>query len=192
MFNVSESFYQHGKFIPIYGNGQGSINSPSAWLFISNNIFKCHCKNAYGAQYQDPEGTITVRLYLAGFVDDTNLYANIFHSHTYEIDELIRRLHQDIHWFSSLLWTTGGKLEPRKCNYTVMHWLFDEAGNPYLDHTNYNTMDIRDSNGKVCSRIKYMNPTQASKYLGHTKETAGTQSHQEQNSSTSSNRRWHL
>ena len=61
-----------------------------------------------------------------------------------------------------------------------MHWFFDETGNPYLDHTNYNTMDIRDSKGEVCSRIKYMNPTQASKYLRHTKETAGTQSHQEQ------------
>ena len=30
MFGVSEKYYQHGVFTPIYGNGQGSTNSPSA------------------------------------------------------------------------------------------------------------------------------------------------------------------
>ena len=33
MFDVSDEFYKNGTFTPIYGNGQGSTNSPSAWLF---------------------------------------------------------------------------------------------------------------------------------------------------------------
>ena len=42
MFDISDDYYQHGTFTPIYGNGQGSTNSSSAWLYISNYILKCH------------------------------------------------------------------------------------------------------------------------------------------------------
>ena len=51
MFEVSEEHYSHSQFTPIYGNGQGSTNSTHAWLFISNDIFKCHSQEATGASY---------------------------------------------------------------------------------------------------------------------------------------------
>jgi hypothetical protein len=180
MFEVSDKFYQHGSFTPIYGNGQGSTNSPSAWLFISNNIFKCHCKHANGAYYTDPDNETEVQLYLAGFVDDINIYANKFTSTTMDATTLINNLQRDITLFSWLLWTTGGQLEPKKCNYTMMHWKFTEDGDPYLDDTTHSSIEIKDVNHKVCSTIKFLHPEEASKYLGHIKEVAGTQISQEE------------
>ena len=40
LFKVSKEHYQHSTLIPIYGNGQGSANSPAVQLFISNFLFK--------------------------------------------------------------------------------------------------------------------------------------------------------
>ena len=64
MLNVMDRCYFHRSLTPIYGNGQGSTNSPSAWLFISNYIFKCHNKRAHRTKYQDPERQHIVQLYL--------------------------------------------------------------------------------------------------------------------------------
>ena len=50
-----------------------------------------------------------------------------------------------------------------------MHWRFDENGEPFLDNTIYDTMEVVDNNNEVLSRIKYLGPDQASKYLGHYK-----------------------
>ena len=79
IFNVTNEFYQHSTLTPIYGNGQRSTNSPTAWLFVSNIIFKCYQKHAHGASYQDPENCNKIHLYLLGFVDDINLYNNLFY-----------------------------------------------------------------------------------------------------------------
>lgn len=61
-----------------------------------------------------------------------------------------------------------------------MHWKFLEDGTPYLDNTTYSPMEIKDTNNEVCSRIKYLGPNQASKYLGHIKKVKGTQQAQEE------------
>ena len=103
MFEVSEEFYSHSQFTPIYGNGQGSTNSTHAWLFISNDIFKCHSREASGALYNDPTKNLSVSLYLAGFVDDINLYANLFQMNKDDVHSLIQQLQNDIQRFCHLL-----------------------------------------------------------------------------------------
>jgi len=91
----------------------------------------------------------------------------------------VDQLRSDIQVFSELLWTTGGKLEPKKCNFTLMHWKFKENGEPYLDNTTHNAINITDTQGNICSVIKYVPPDKATKYLGHYKEVIGSQHKQE-------------
>ena len=54
-----------------------------------------------------------------------------------------------------------------------------DDGEPYLDDTEHSALHIKDMNNEICSTIKYLLPTQASKYLGHLKEGAATKISQE-------------
>ena len=60
-----------------------------------------------------------------------------------------------------------------------MHWKFKENGEPYLDNTLHDSIDITDTQGNTCSVIKYIPPAEATKYLGHYKEVLGSQQKQE-------------
>jgi hypothetical protein len=42
VLGVSEDFYSHCEFFPIYGTGQGSANSPVIWTIVSSALFECH------------------------------------------------------------------------------------------------------------------------------------------------------
>ena len=39
---------------------------------------------------------------------------------------------QTAQWWENLLWSTGGELELSKCFFYIMHWYFDEKGQPHL------------------------------------------------------------
>ena len=42
MLGVSEKYFSHCHFTPIYGTGQGSGNSPAIWCVISSVLFTSH------------------------------------------------------------------------------------------------------------------------------------------------------
>jgi hypothetical protein len=75
---VSEAFCSHCRAFPIYGTGQRSGNSPMIWCFISSMLFTIHQEQAIGATYTSPDKTISVRLFMVGFVDDTYGSVNDF------------------------------------------------------------------------------------------------------------------
>ena len=179
MFNVSDRWYQHSSITPIFGNGQGSTNSPNAWLFISNKIVKCYKHQAHGAVYSDPEEHHKIAIHIAGFVDDKTLFSNCFYCLDSEVEEVISRLKEDTQLFSNLLWATGGAMEPRKCNYSVLHWKFRDDGTPYVDMQEHPQVQIHSADGKkIISKVKYMMPDASSKYLGHYKDLIGNQTAQ--------------
>ena len=176
MHNISEEWYQHSSLTPIFGNGQGSTNSPNAWLFISNNIIKCYKKEATGATYSDPERQHQLTIHIAGFVDDKTLFSNCFYCLDNEITDVISQLKTDIQLFSNLLWATGGAMEPGKCSYLVLHWTLKEDGTPVLDTTEHPQLHIQSADGKSTkSKVKYLLPNASGKYLGHYKDLKGTQ-----------------
>jgi hypothetical protein len=80
MLGVSEDDYSHCKAYPIYGTGQGSRNYLTCWLLICSTLFNCFETQAYGASYESVDRETTVRLYMAGFVDDNAGQVNIFGS----------------------------------------------------------------------------------------------------------------
>ena len=49
MLGVSEEYFTHCSFTPIYGTGQGSGNSPAIWCVISSVLFTSHESKAHGA-----------------------------------------------------------------------------------------------------------------------------------------------
>jgi hypothetical protein len=68
---ISDENYKHCDIYPIYGTGQGSGNSPTVWLVISSILFDCYESKAFGATFESPDRTLRLRLFRAGFVDDT-------------------------------------------------------------------------------------------------------------------------
>jgi hypothetical protein len=51
--------------------GQGSINSPTIWCFISSVLSQCHNQRASGMLFTSPAGDTVVRFNMVGFVDDS-------------------------------------------------------------------------------------------------------------------------
>ena len=68
--------YFHSPDNPIYGTGQGSLNSPMLWLFLDSILFDCYDSQARPAVYWTPDHLHRLALAMAGFVDDSNGQAN--------------------------------------------------------------------------------------------------------------------
>ena len=69
---ISSISYSHSELFPIYGSRQGSGNSTGLWLFDVYETQAC------GASFYSPDKTIAVKLYMIGFIDDTNISTNDF------------------------------------------------------------------------------------------------------------------
>lgn len=92
---------------------------------------------------------------------------------------MIERPQIDTQLFSDLLWTTDGKLEPRKCNYSLAIWKSNENRAPSLEYSSYNPIVIKDNQGSALSNVEYFLPEESVKYLGYHKELSGTQTSQQ-------------
>ena len=174
MMKVSEEHYSHTLLVPVYGTGQGSSNSPYLWLFVSDVIFKVQSKYAHGAHYCDPGKTLSLSIYVIGFVDDINQFVNNLCDPQLSSSIIIENLKQDINLFGGLLRSSGGRLEPSKCSYTMLTWKFDNDGFPYPDSSTYPSLLITDCHNDVVANIKYLQPSTEYKYLGHTKTMLDT------------------
>ena len=51
LLGVSDEFYQNCTAYPIYGTGQGSVNSPVIWLIVSSTLFT-RLENLQGLRIQ--------------------------------------------------------------------------------------------------------------------------------------------
>jgi exonuclease III len=131
---ISEGSYCHTTMTPIHGTGQGSCASPSVWLQICSLLFDCHERLSTGAEFFSPDRQTVVANSMTGYVDDTKGITNDMNqTHPIPVDELVAVMQADAQMWGDLLYTSGGALEIPKCNFYVMHWEFDEAGQPQLD-----------------------------------------------------------
>jgi hypothetical protein len=132
---ISTENYQHCKTSPIYGTGQGSGNSPTVWLVISSILFDCYESKAHGAIFESPDRSLRLKLYRAGFVDDTASYVNSFcDNNPPSPATMIAMLTHDSQLWSDLLWTSGGALELHKCVYHYWQYNFTAEGKPFLQN----------------------------------------------------------
>lgn len=128
---ISEGSYQHLPDHPIYGTGQGSCASPAIWLLVCSILFDCHQTESHGAAYCTPDNSLTIKLSMAGFVDDTKRQTNDMQmDKALPLATLMERMQDDTQLWGGILHVSGGALEIPKCNYYVMQWLFAADGCP--------------------------------------------------------------
>lgn len=176
---VSAMEYSHCAQFPIYGTGQGSGNSPMVWLFISATLFDVYSDNAYGAFFQDPQGEISVRLTLSGYVDDTNASLNDWlPQHEHDLQVLLKRLQQDAQCWNDLLFISGGKLEISKCSFHVLSFKFQPDGKPFPSKDLPPPIQLRDAINGESIAVSALPPEQPHKILGHLKAPVGNGNHQ--------------
>ena len=140
---IAEEHYSHTSQTRVYGTGQGSTLSPSAWALVCSQLFKTHKKHAIGSVYINPDGTLRVELDMSGFVDDTKGHTNDMDFETSLAAEALRkRLEHDAQLWSDLLWVAGGQLEHSKSYFYMMIWEFDDDGTPYLKDCTHEQMEL--------------------------------------------------
>ena len=168
---VSDEQYQHCVKFPIHGSGQGSANSPTIWCFISCKLFHCHQAKAHGMLLASPDGDISLRLSIIGFVDDSTCTTG--GDPTKSIDELLHKMQQDAQLWNDLLWASGGKLELPKCGFHVIYYNFDDNGIPIMQHSSGKNIHLHTADG-LAIPITEKNIFTPRKNLGHYKSPAGT------------------
>jgi hypothetical protein len=176
---ISEMDYSHHATFPLYGTGQGSGNSPAIWLLISATLFDVHSSLARGATFTDQSGTISVRLTLSGFVDDTNSSLNDWQPQSEaDLSTLLHLLQQDAQLWNDLLFISGGKLELSKCSFHVLRFEFHPNGTPRPDLTIPSSIHLIDSISGQPIAIPALRANEPHKILGHLKAPAGNQKKQ--------------
>jgi hypothetical protein len=136
--------------LPVYGTGQGSCASPSVWLQICSILFDCHNQRSYRANYCSPDGYITFKTSMTGFVDDTKGQTkDLTSKEPLPLQQLVSCMQADAQLWGDLLHVSSGTLEISKCNYYVMRWRFKPSGCPTLK-TNINmTLHIKNGDHTV-------------------------------------------
>jgi exonuclease III len=133
---LSNEFYQHTDEYPIYGTGQGSGNSPMIWCFLSSVLFDCYETLANGAVYELPDRSGHTKLYMVGYVDDSNGQTNSFIDNSQPDDaEILTKACHDAQSWHDVLAASGGALELSKCSYQLISWTFAKDGTPYMKLT---------------------------------------------------------
>ena len=179
----ADQWYQHNAEYPIYGTGQGSGNSPMIWCFLSSVLFDCYDKQAHEAIYEMPDRSLTTKLHMIGYVDDSNGQTNQFLSDQQLPDQIIlAKAQKDAQLWNDLLQASGGALELPKCVYQILSWTFTSDGSPFpkgLD--NSQRIVVFDSSvTNTEQQISCISPHTAHKTLGHYKDPAGNQNKQRQ------------
>jgi hypothetical protein len=178
---MSEDSYTHCVAHPIFGTGQGSGNSPIIWCFISSILFDCYPEVSSGAYYETPDRTLKLRIYMIGFVDDSNGQTNAFlESPQPDANTLISNLRKDAQLWSELLWASGGSLELTKCSFQILCWEFKPDGTPRIvTKPVQETVHIRGADHSV-TEISQMDVTEEHKTLGTYQSFSGCQQRQMQ------------
>ena len=148
VLDISEEHYSHCDLFPIYGSGQGAGNSAGLWGCISCTAFDCYNKHAHGATFSSPDLSVTCKIYMIGFVDDTSSSTNDFDSPVLlPISHYAALAEKDAQVWNDVLHLTGAALNKTKCSYHYLYFIFAMSGlatakggtfNPTL-HIHFNT-----------------------------------------------------
>ena len=174
---VSEEFYQHCRLFPIYGTGQGSANSPVIWVMISSRLFDAYSSEAQGATFVRPDGKYRTKVFIIGFVDDSNSCTNQFENHDQNPTTLIKLATHDAQLWNDLLHRTGGALEVRKCMFHLAHYSFACSGSPVLNYFDTDKTRVEVQESEDCADkvpVKYLSPSTARRTLGCYKSPSGS------------------
>ena len=124
--------------------------------------------------FKSPDGDITLRISIIGFVDDSTCTTGATPGTTNT--DLLQKTQEDAQLWHDLLWVSGGKLELPKCGYHTINYEFHQSGVPYISHSSTDggaTISLKTAQGLEIP-IKAKNVYTTRKNLGHFKAPAGT------------------
>ena len=163
---ISDEFYSHSDSSRVYGTGQGSTISPSAWAILCSVLFKAHRKGAKGATYISPDEVERIFLTMTGFVDDTKGQVNdMMKESPASMEDLRDDIQADCQLWSDALHVSGGRLEHQKSYFYILHWGFRGRGTPFL-HREKLTMELWDWQRVNRTEVKAKDPFEARRTLG--------------------------
>jgi hypothetical protein len=140
---ISDEAYRNKEDLKVYGTGQGSTYSPPAWAQIVSKLFDAHGKQAHGATYCTPDGSISIFIHMLGFVDDMNHHVNdMLHPRAQTVTTLVAKMAEDSQLWSDLLNAAGAALELSKMYFYISSWIFDPSGKPSLDASIHTTIPV--------------------------------------------------
>jgi hypothetical protein len=96
-------------------------------------LFDTFKHKAHGTLFESPDRKISLRLYMAGFVDDSSGQVNAFAGHPQlPPEEFIRCMNNDRKLWNDILWSLGRALNLSECSYHHIKYAFTEDGKPFL------------------------------------------------------------
>ena len=164
---ISPEYVTHSFECPWFGTGQGSGNSPGYWLLICSTLFDNYEAKATGATYESPDKTISITIYIIGYVDDSRNSANAFpNDSTTSMDTLVQQATKDSQLWHDILQSSNQELELTKCGYHAIEYQFAEDGKPSLiDKPEIPPIQVTNSEGNTLSIDQWKN-SKATRYLG--------------------------
>jgi hypothetical protein len=176
---ISDGFYTTTDKATIHGPGQGGRGSPAVWVAECCLAMECMSARSSGMSLSDPYNEIETTKIMSGFVDDTTHWINNFKKSLSEVEhltELIVQTKETAQWWEELLNTVGGKLELPKCFFYLVHWIFNDEGEPTIVNPILLPSDIelRDSETGNKATIATKSSYESHKTLGVMMNPAGT------------------
>jgi hypothetical protein len=172
---LSTNFYKHSKNTPVYGNGQGTGDSPSQWCQQSTMLFELYSNMNEGMVMSSRDGVHQVSIPLAAFADDANLIGND-NDKKLLIDALVQKAKHGFTTWNNLLHASGHFMELEKCSCYLWVWDYQEDGYAYTIPPNELGRNIVVQNLQGNNiEIKQMPSDKSQKLLGVMKNPMGNQ-----------------
>ena len=152
------------------------------WLVISSTLFDIHQEKCTGgAVYESPDKTLNIKLTQLGFVDDVVNRTNLPFSEPnpdQQLEQLISQASKDSQLWRDLLESSNQALELDKCKFQVIHYRFEDDGEPTLvtDPDPPHPLQVQDKDGNPVT-IEHVPNHEPIKYLGF-KKCCGSQAKQ--------------
>ena len=138
---ISSRFYTTDDITSMHGPGQGSRSGASIWSLTSCQLLHLMSSQAHGMTFHNPTRTTTFAQPMIAFADDkTGITNDFLHNLAGRTKPkfLLRHAQRDAELWNSLLYSTGGKLEYKKCFVYAALWIFDGEGVPMFKPRNEN------------------------------------------------------
>lgn len=130
---TSEEYYTLALTYLLFGTGQGSGGSPSAWLQLCTTALRALSKLSEGSmKYTDPWSEIINERNADGYVDDcSNGVSDAQYDEPLPLDELLRLAQQTAQTWERILFTIGQSLNLSKCFWQLIYWKWHD-GRPVM------------------------------------------------------------
>jgi hypothetical protein len=162
---ISEEWVQHCKLRPMFGNGQGAGDSAFKWLFMSSTLFDLYEDGAKGSVFESPDGSWSIEVKIAGFVDDVRNSTNDFGNNNVTLEELTAQASKESQLWHDIMWVCNQKLELNKCGYHALVYEFLTSGEPKIVNNPESTLLVYDHVGQPL-QIQQWPANKAKQYLG--------------------------